>query len=603
MISTTSPALVRQSRRRPLLGLASAAVLTMTGLALPSAAHAADTAGADAAAQCPTAAPASSITPDEAVHGLTVSKGTTPEEFTGTVTGILDDGIQPGTDMIIMELHSTAIDKAGGIWEGMSGSPVYDADGRLIGAVAYGLASGPSPVAGITPYSAMQKYLPGGAAADSPLAAPKKVDVDSKKLQAKIADAAGVSTAQADQFRQLGTPSPGISAARQHDDATGAKGAKADHKFLGHFLSSGKTGGVAKAAAAPGPDTLVPGGNVGAAVVWGDVVEGGVGTVTAVCKGSLVAFGHPMAAVGKTAMALLTADTLYVQEDPYAPFKVANLGGIAGTINRDGFTGIAGPVGKLPATATFSASSSYDGGKAHSGKSYSSVADYYADGAFGETTAMNDAALDAVIPGGALVTYTVKGTAAGKAFTLTHTDRYASSYDISYDSSWDIGDLTYVLSQLSGVKVTSVTTSTKLDDHKQTTSVSRVEQYVGGKWVKVTRKSPVSVKAGKHAVVRFVITGAGGTRYAKTKVWAPYRLKGATGDMEATGGAELYSDIYSANTFAQAKKAVDGKVRNDAVRVHTTVRRKGVDPVNKTVKLGGLDHVVYGYVDVPFRIR
>ena len=40
----------------------------------------------------------------------------------------------------------------------MSGSPVYAADGRLVGAVAYGLA-GSSPIAGITPAAEMVKLL------------------------------------------------------------------------------------------------------------------------------------------------------------------------------------------------------------------------------------------------------------------------------------------------------------------------------------------------------------------------------------------------------------------------------------------------------------
>ena len=97
------------------------------------------------------------------VDGLTVSRGTEPEEFTGTVLGVLTDGISPGVDMIIADLDSPAIDAAGGIWQGMSGSPVYAEDGRLLGAVSYGLSYGPSPIAGITPFEAMDDYLPSAA--------------------------------------------------------------------------------------------------------------------------------------------------------------------------------------------------------------------------------------------------------------------------------------------------------------------------------------------------------------------------------------------------------------------------------------------------------
>lgn len=592
-----------RSRRRPLLGLASAAVLAFgllpAGLALPDAARA-DTAAP--AADCPTAFPQSSITKGESVNGLTVSEGTTPAPFTGTVVGVLDDGIQAGTDMIIMELHSDAIDGAGGIWEGMSGSPVYDdATGQLIGAVSYGLASGPSVIAGITPYASMKKYLPGGgaSAAGAP-AAPSKVTVGPQALKERIADAAGVSTDQAGTFKRLELPAlKGAAAGRGR--SLSAK-TKAKHAYVGHYLSTARMGNGKGAAAGPGPETLVPGGNVAAAMVWGDVTEGGVGTVTALCNGGLVAFGHPMNAVGSTSMGLLTADALYVQNDPYAPFKVANLGQVAGTISRDGFTGIGGPVGKIPASATFTSTSSYDG-TSRKGTSHSSVPDFYADGAFGEVTVNDDAVLDAVKKGGALVTYTVKGTYGGKAFTLSHTDRYASPVDISYDSSWDIGDLTYVLGSLPGVKLTSVTTRSTLDDVSQTRSVSAIQQKRGGTWVKVTAKNPVTVAAGKRASLRFVLNGSGGPRYLTTSFWAPWRLKGSKGTLSALGGGDTYADVYSAGSFTQLKKALAEKVRSDKVRAGLVVRHKGVDPLRTSVTLGPVDRVVYGEVDVPFKIN
>ncbi|MEX0429723.1 hypothetical protein AB3X52_19060 [Nocardioides sp. DS6] len=601
-MSRTTTSLAAGSRRRPLLGLASAAVLTLglvpAGLALPDAARADSP---SAAADCPTAFPQASVAKGETVNGLTVSDGTTPTSFTGSVIGVLDDGIQPGTDMILMDLHSDAIDKVGGIWEGMSGSPVYDdATGELIGAVAYGLSSGPSTIAGITPYASMTKYLPGGATPATSSAAPKKVTVDNRALTKRIAKAADVPADEAGSFTRLGLPSvKGAAASRGRSVRARTK---AEHAFAAHFLSTAKMGSAKATATGPGPETLVPGGNVAAALVWGDVTEAGIGTITAVCRGGLVAFGHPMTAAGTTTMALMTADAVVVQEDPVAPFKLANLGQVAGTISKDGFTGIGGPVGSKPATATFSASSTY-GKETHAGRSYASVADYFADGAFGETTVMNDAALDGVKKGGALVTYTVKGRAGGKAFTLTHTDRYASSADISYDSSWDIGDLTYALSTMRGVTLTSVTTRSALNDVSQTREVTAVQQKRSGRWVKVTAKAPVSVAAGKRASLRFVLHGATGTRYVTTSVWAPWRLKGSKGTLRALGGGETYADIYDATSLAQVKKALAGKTRSDAVKVSVTVKHAGVDPLKKTLTLGPVDTVLYGAVGVPFVVR
>jgi SpoIVB peptidase S55 len=89
--------------------------------------------------------------------GYTISSGTTPKPFTARVIGVLKDGIAPGLDMIIVETDSPAIRDAGGIWAGMSGSPVYTSDGRLLGAVAYGLSGAPSRIGGITPAEEMLK--------------------------------------------------------------------------------------------------------------------------------------------------------------------------------------------------------------------------------------------------------------------------------------------------------------------------------------------------------------------------------------------------------------------------------------------------------------
>jgi hypothetical protein len=112
-------------RRR---GLALASLTAAMGLCLGAAsivsapAQSAEPAG-DCAARVPVR-----VVKGDAVTGLTVTgvdSGTRPESFTGEVLGILDDGIAPDLDMVIMRLSSPEIDRVGGIWSGMSGSPVY----------------------------------------------------------------------------------------------------------------------------------------------------------------------------------------------------------------------------------------------------------------------------------------------------------------------------------------------------------------------------------------------------------------------------------------------------------------------------------------------
>ena len=75
--------------------------------------------------------------------GYTVSEGTDPEPFSVEVLGVMEDGIGPGRDLIVVNTSSPAIDAAEGIWYGMSGSPVY-IDDEFVGALAYGLSYGAS---------------------------------------------------------------------------------------------------------------------------------------------------------------------------------------------------------------------------------------------------------------------------------------------------------------------------------------------------------------------------------------------------------------------------------------------------------------------------
>ena len=53
---------------------------------------------------CPGAIAVANVSKGMPVHGLTVTSGTTPGEFTGEVVGVLDDGIAPGLDMIMVKL-------------------------------------------------------------------------------------------------------------------------------------------------------------------------------------------------------------------------------------------------------------------------------------------------------------------------------------------------------------------------------------------------------------------------------------------------------------------------------------------------------------------
>ena len=241
--------------------------------------------------QCPAAAPVSGLTPGDPVTGKTVTSGTEPETFGGSVVGTLEDGIAPGVDMVLVDLDSPTITRVG-IWSGMSGSPVYDADGDLIGAVSYSLGLGPSTVAGVTPATEMLKLL---RSTPTLAAAPRATSARlSSALRQDIAETGG----------RLGRG--------QHDDDP-APGPGRDVRPLTARLKrvapalNGQGMHVADAPAGPTssePIDVAAGGNLAASMSYGTITAAGVGTATAVCGDEVLAFGHPMNFTGPATMSL-----------------------------------------------------------------------------------------------------------------------------------------------------------------------------------------------------------------------------------------------------------------------------------------------------------
>ncbi|MEP6666758.1 MAG: SpoIVB peptidase S55 domain-containing protein, partial [Nocardioidaceae bacterium] len=226
--------------------------------------------------QCPPALPVSGVTPHMPVTGLTVSSGTAPEPFAGEVLGTFKGGIAAGVDMIMVRLTSPEIDRVGGIWQGMSGSPVYDEDGNLVGAVSYGLALGPSPVAGVTPAENMQDLLDNGPAA---LALPRRT------ADRIVADGAATRAQAEAGLTRLPLPLgvSGMATSKRLRQA----GRLLDLDDVRLFRAG------ASSESAPATE-IVAGGNLAASVSYGDVTSAGVGTATAVCGDEVIAFGHPM---------------------------------------------------------------------------------------------------------------------------------------------------------------------------------------------------------------------------------------------------------------------------------------------------------------------
>jgi hypothetical protein len=555
-------------------GRALASLTTVLGLGLATAAVASSPAQTAApTGDCAGAYPVSALTRDQPVTGLTVTgehDGTTPEGFTGSVIGVLRDGIAPDVDMVMMRLSSPEIDRVGGIWQGMSGSPVYAEDGRLIGAVAYGMSYGASPVAGVTPFAAMNRYLPAGSTAPT-------VRVGDRAARA-IAAETGVSAARAAEgFSQLEMPLgvSGVSGSRL------ARAEKPAQREKRPWLpaSTYKMGAAAAAGEGPGAETIEAGGNLAASLAHGDVTAAGVGTATSVCAGRVVGFGHPMMFSGDDAtLAMHPADALYIQEESLgAPFKVANLGAPVGTITDDHLTGITGQFGAVPDTAAVTSTVSY-AGRQRRGSSAVSVQEFTPDATFYENLLNHDAVLDGSTKGSELQSWTMTGTGPAGDFTLGSANRYASQSDVTWESAWQVADLAYLVSRVPGVTIEDVAIRSAVTKDSSTFALKGLQQRVGGRWATVGKGAPVRATAGKTLSMRATVSDGSATRTIPFSLAIPARTQGSIGGMYVTGGGsgdmfedESFSDFYygdAPDSIASIKKMLAKQTRNDELSVN-----------------------------------
>lgn len=563
------------------------AALATAGLVVSSLATAASLTGTRAeaappAGDCAVPFPVAELADGDAVTGLTVEKGVTPSGFTGEVLGVVDNGIAAGIDLVMVDLTSPGIDRVGSIWQGMSGSPVYAADGRLIGAVSYGLAAGPSQIAGVTPFEAMDDY------ADASAAAAVKVDRASARMVARHAD---VSVAKAQKgFRQL---RPGLS-------VSGVDTQRAARVLdRGYLVAPLGGGSVSPARAAGTAADIVAGGNLGASAAYGDVTAGGVGTVTSVCNGRVFGFGHPLGYLGETTLSMHPASVVLVQPSPAdTAFKVANLGAPVGTVDRDAMAGLTGSLGALPKGTEVRSTSTY-GSREHTGSSVVTVPALLADASYMQLAASIDRAVDATMRGTAEVAWTLEGSQDGAPVRLELTDRYVADSDIAYDAGWDLLELAYAATDIPGLQVDRITTDASVVKEASSYRVRRVRQLVDGAWVKV--KGRVRVKAGSTLNLRLALVGKQGTILRKVSIVIPKRLKGERTEIQLTGGADHYGEETELDSVASLKKYLSGNIRNDEVAAQLTFA-KGRRTVTRTAKTRPAPLQVVGEKAVKIRV-
>lgn len=388
-----------------------------------------------AGTNCPAAVPTDTLTRGMTATGYTVSEGTDPDPFDVEILGVLRNALAPGKHLIVVDTSSPAIEEAGGIWAGMSGSPIYIGD-DLVGAIAYGFSWGPSSIAGVTPAEDMLEILdyPSGSAAPERSFAPGRRTVAIPRGMARrIADREGVSASTTQNFRRLAVPMAisGVDAARY--EILNQAFARSKAPF---FATPGGS-----ATPAPVTEPLEGGDSLAAAYSFGDVTYAAVGTATLVCDAQIVGFGHPFTFGGPTELGAAGADALAVIDDhTYGPYKLANVTGIAGIVDQDRLSGIRVDTSEGPELIPITSDVSFpEESRSRSGQTDSVTSEFLPFIAATHVFGSIDGIFDQIGEGSADISWTVHGTREDDStFEFTRTNVFTSRWDIAIDAVWEM---------------------------------------------------------------------------------------------------------------------------------------------------------------------
>lgn len=555
MSTLSSPQLHRRLRRISLAALAGA---TVVANAVPIEAEALP-AQADPD-PCPAAFPVESLQEGQQLHGLTVDRGSAPASFDATVVGVIDDGISVGLDLIIVEASSAAIDAAGGIWAGMSGSPVYADDGRLVGAVAYGLA-GSSPIAGITPAAEMHKLLSGGGAA---VAAPK-VELTASLERALVASGGATVEQAATGLRRLPVPVAvsGMSPTR----------AARITRLIRRTIPGAQVYASSRSPVRPAALELTPGGNVATGLSFGDVTTAAVGTVTAVCGDEALLFGHPLLWNGATKLSAHQASAVFVQPDQiFGPFKVANIGGLAGTVDQDRLAGLHTDLAAPPTTTrVHSVVSSVETGVSRTATTHAVLPEYVPEAALVHVLSNLDRVHDRIGGGVATLEWGASGRRADDTPWRFHRhDKLADRFDATFGAAFKVLlDLDALFNNpFEPVTIDNVTVRGTVDPRFAEARLVGLEMLgANGRWQAVSSRRPLRLVAGSQLFIRALLRPVRATRLTRVQMsmMVPPR-PGRLGTLAVSAGLGFEEPGASGRNFSELLTQIDQAPTGDTVR-------------------------------------
>jgi hypothetical protein len=538
------PRALSRTARRTTVGAALLLSLTAGLLTIPAAADPlAPAADIPEATDCPAAIPTSALTDGMTGQGLTVVRGATPQPFAVEILGVLDDGIGAGRDMIIIEVSDlpgqNVISAGGGIWGGMSGSPVY-INGQLLGAVSYGFSASPSPIGGVTPAADMLDLLglPSSTAARKAAAAKAApASVPLSATQRKAIDARATAAVPRGSLEVLPMP---MSLSGLSTERVARFQAEADAGGLSAIAYAGSKAAAPTAAALARP---TPGGNFGAVLSYGDLTAAAFGTTTAICGNEALAFGHPFNYAGPVNNGANDGTSLaIIKDNTFGSFKMANLGAAVGTVDQDRLAGIRADLTRAPAlTPIRSTIRNLDNGTRRRGQTLAADRNQLpALTAFG-LLANYDVTFDEIGSGRASVNWTITGRRAGnRPFTLTRGNRFASQFDVAADAAFDpaLAVEALLYNEYEPVTIDKVSVLSQISTNYRHYTITKIETSVNGGAFSTPRV--LRVKGGSTLQIRVTMRPyqSSQTRTTTLSMIVP-RAKGRVGSVMVTGGGEL----------------------------------------------------------------
>lgn len=536
--------------------------------------------------------------------GKTIVAADTITEFAVEVVGIID---QPGdlSDFITVRVSGEAIGRAGGIAQGMSGSPIY-IDGKLIGALSRAAtwSKDLTPIGLVTPIEPMLAVFDAADAAHASAQPNEGAILDGIRL-VEVAAAPSPETVVAApdaifaypvstpiltnglSDRALSVLMGGLASSdlplRLIDNLLPASVRPEARGLSSLGLSLLPASGSGEASSID-PASLEPGSAIGVALATGDISVGALGTLTYRDGDTLVGFGHRFINNGSSAFPMATVSIIDTMKAYDASFKLGTLGTTIGTVFEDRAAAIGGRIGDLSVGIELAT----DVVDSDSGRTETFSVDLVDEPRLMPELLLStgleaiDTTLDRIGQGTVVVTYEIDGT--GMPSTLERRDTFMSALDIAVYPPLQLAAIVGALqyNAFADPEITRIETSMEFTDE------------IKGIWINDLEIDRLTYAPGEPIQFRLTLQTFQGTKFEREgEIIIPEELYADYILVRAYGGPRYLESGETAEVFEDLGDLVEAIERFPSYET-LTVELFAVDP------FAAMSDALYGVDEVTF---